>query len=97
MKQLVTVPVEVLPRDEADIHDVLRSAQARFRKGHCGRFLASQMQSHECKMHRTLEKLKERLPVVVVEHQREANLEDVTDALGAFVRSVWTLPKRSIH
>ena len=90
MPQLVTVPVEVLPGVLAYLHNVPRSEPARLLLGQG----AIQM-IHQMIMHRALQEMKESAPVTAVQHQREADLENVTDALGALVHSFFA--KRSIH
>ena len=90
MQQLVTVPVEVLPGVLAYLHNVPRSEPARLLLGQG----AIQM-IHQMIMHRALQEMKESAPVTAVQHQREADLENVTDALGAMFHSFFA--KRSIH
>ena len=98
MKQLVTVPVEVLPGVLAYLHNVPRSEPARLLIGQGARgasFRLTLTNIHQIIMHRTLQEMKESVPVTAVQHQREADLENVTDALGALVHSFFA--KRSIH
>ena len=90
MPQLVTVPVEVLPGDLAYLHNVPRSEPARLLLGQGAIPLI-----HYVIMHRALQEMKESAPVTAVQHQREADLENVTDALGAMFHSFFA--KRSIH